>query len=121
MKKLKYTFKFYYKDGTEEILDSINCTKPELLYNDFDGLMNQYEFRKLHEKELTTHEILEIAYKVYRKLPSIKDYYRIEIICLTNGEVIDCIENNSTPVDILSKKEIESNIDNIMQVIIKGD
>ena len=74
---MAYRYRYFYKDGTDEISEC--CGKrPTLMYNDFDGLMDWDEFNNLSEKNMTTKEILEMAFKVYKGF--LKDYYRIEII-----------------------------------------
>ena len=84
-----YRFKYYYKDGTSDYSDGHGKT-PELMYNDFDGLMDWDEFDSLCEKNLTTHEILELAIKVYKGF--LPDYYRIEIVNTDTNEVVDYID-----------------------------
>lgn len=86
-----YRFKIYYNDGTTEIR---NCTasKPEYLYNDFDGLMDWDEFYSLCEKNLNTQDILKIASKVYQGF--LKAFYKIEIINNQTLKIIDSIEIN---------------------------
>ena len=84
-----YRFKYFYKDGTNEISDCYG-KKPELMYNDFDGLMDWDEFNNLHYKNLSVHEILELAMKVYKGF--LPDFYRIEIINDENDEIVDYID-----------------------------
>lgn len=48
-----YRFKFYYNDGTSS-LSSGYATRPTILYNDFDGLLDWDEFDNLSEKNITT-------------------------------------------------------------------
>ena len=85
-----YRFKYYYKDGTSDISDCYG-KKPELMYNDFDGLMDWNEFNDLRYKNLSVHEILELAMKVYKNF--LPDFYRIEIINDENNEIVDYIES----------------------------
>lgn len=89
MSKFPYKFKYFYKDGTNEISSACG-NNPLLLFNDFDGLMDWEEFDKLTEKNMTTKKILKMAMKVYKGF--LKDYYRIEIINDDTKEVIDYIE-----------------------------
>ena len=69
---------------------SRKASKPEYLYNDFDGLMNWEEFESLSGKELTIKEILKIAVDLYKT--QLKEFYRLEIVNIETNEVIDYIE-----------------------------
>ncbi len=84
-----YRYKYYYKDGTEEISGCWGKT-PTSMYNDFDGLMDWDDFYALEEKDMTTKKILEMAMVLYKGF--LKDFYRIEIINDETGEVVDYIE-----------------------------
>lgn len=84
-----YRFKYYYNDGTTS-LSGGGGTRPELMYNDFDGFMDWDDFDKLTESNMTTKQILKLAMKVYKRF--LKDFYRIEIINDQTKEVIDFIE-----------------------------
>ena len=84
-----YRFKYYYKDGTTEISGCYG-TKPELMYNDFDGLLDWDEFDSLSEKNMTTKKVLELAVKAYKGF--LPDFYRIEIINDKTNKVIDYID-----------------------------
>ena len=86
---MAYRFRYFYKDGTNEISNS-KGEMATLLYNDFDGLMDWNEFNNLKEKDMTTKKILEMAMKVYKNF--LKDYYRIEIINDEMDEVVDYID-----------------------------
>ena len=82
---MKYGFKFYYKDGTNEILDYLKCDKIEELCYDFDGFLDWDELHALWDRKPSTKEILEIAFDSYKQLPLVKDYYRIEVDYIENG------------------------------------
>ena len=84
-----YRFKYYYKDGTSELSGGRGNT-PESMYNDFDGLMDWDEYESLSEKNLSTHEILELAMEVYKGF--LKDFYRIEIVNDETNEIVDYID-----------------------------
>ncbi len=89
-----YRFKIYFKDGTSSI-SNIGVKKPKELYNDFDGLMDWDEFENLQKKDLTTKQILKLAFKVYKESYK-KEYYKIEIINDNTNEIIDFIEEMHT-------------------------
>ena len=86
-----YQFKFYYNDGTTS-QTHLKCKDPKKLYNDFDGLMDWDDFYELDDKDLSTHEILEYAFELYKQYEQ-KEYYKIEIINDETNEVIDYYEN----------------------------
>lgn len=86
-----YSFKVYFNDGTTSYVGG-KGKRPTLLYNDFDSLMNEEELDKLDESKLTTKEILELAFNIYKDFLK-KNYYRIEIVNITTNEIIDYIEN----------------------------
>lgn len=88
-----YRFKYYYKDGTSE-LSGCSGQDPKMMYNDFDGLMDWDEFDSLYEKNLTTHEILELAMEVYKGF--LKDFYRIEIVNDETNEIVDYIDETES-------------------------
>lgn len=88
-----YRFKYYYKDGSTEI-SSGYATKPEYLYNDFDGFMDWNDFYDLSEKNLTTKDILKMTFEIYKDYRDYKkEFYRVEIIEEPTGRVIDSLEN----------------------------
>lgn len=87
-----YAFKFYFEDDTT-LIGSARFEKPEQLYDDFDGLLDWDEYESLSEKNLTTHEILEMAMNLYDYLE--KPYYRIEIINTDTNEIVDYIDKNN--------------------------
>ena len=87
-----YRFKYYYNDGTSEISGCYG-KKPELMYNDFDGLMDWDEYYALADKNLSTHEILGLAMKVYKGF--LPDFYRIEIINDKTNEIVDYIDTRN--------------------------
>lgn len=84
-----YRFKYYFCDGKTKT-SSIATSKPEELYNDFDGLMDWDEYYDLGKKNLSTHDVLKLAGKVYKWF--IPKFYKIEIINDKTKEVIDYIE-----------------------------
>lgn len=84
-----YRFKYYFCDGKTKT-SSIATSKPEELYNDFDGLMDWDEYYDLCKKNLSTHDVLKLASKVYKGF--ISKFYKIEIINDKTKEVIDYIE-----------------------------
>lgn len=84
-----YRFKYYFCDGKIKT-SSIATSKPEELYNDFDGLMDWDEYYDLGKKNLSTHDVLKLASKVYKGF--IPKFYKIEIINDKTKEVIDYIE-----------------------------
>lgn len=84
-----YRFKYYFYDGKIKT-SSIATSKPEELYNDFDGLMDWDEYYDLGKKNLSTHDVLKLASKVYKGF--IPKFYKIEIINDKTKEVIDYIE-----------------------------
>lgn len=88
-----YRFKYYFYDGKTKT-SSIATSKPEELYNDFDGLMDWDEYYDLGKKNLSTHDVLKLATKVYKEF--IPKFYKIEIINDKTKEVIDYIEINET-------------------------
>ena len=88
-----YRFKYYFYDGKTKT-SSIATSKPEELYNDFDGLMDWDEYYDLGKKNLSTHDVLKLAGKVYKGF--IPKFYKIEIINDKTKEVIDYIEINET-------------------------
>ena len=90
---MAYRYRCFYKDGTDEISECWSKS-PEDLYNDFDGLMDWDELEDLRYKNMTTKEILEMAFKVYKGF--LKDYYRIEIINDETNEVVDYIDERET-------------------------
>lgn len=91
-----YRFKYYYKDGTSE-LSGAGGQRPEMMFYDFDGLMDLDEYESLSEKNLSTHEILELAMEVYKGF--LKDFYRIEIVNDETNEVVDYIDDSEAMVD----------------------
>lgn len=91
-----YRFKYYYKDGTSE-LSGAGGQRPEMMFYDFDGLMDLDEYKSLSEKKLSTHEILELAMEVYKGF--LKDFYRIEIVNDETNEVVDYIDDSEAMVD----------------------
>ncbi len=91
-----YRYKYYYKDGTNE-LSGCGGQRPEMMFYDFDGLMDWDEYESLQEKKLTTHEILEMAMEVYKGF--LKDFYRIEIVNDETNEVVDYIDDSEAIVD----------------------
>ncbi len=84
-----YRFKYYFCDNSTRLSDC-SGNSPESLFEDFDGLMDWDEFDNLSSKKLTTHEILELANKLYKG--RLEEFYRIEIINDKTNEVIDYIE-----------------------------
>ena len=84
-----YRFKYYFCDGKTKT-SSIATSKPEELYNDFDGLMDWDEYYDLGKKNLSTHDVLKLASEVYKGF--IPKFYKIEIINDKTKEVIDYIE-----------------------------
>lgn len=84
-----YALKLYFNDGTYDILKE-KTEKPEDLYINFDGLMDWYEYEELPSKQLSVHEILETGIEVYKECSI--DFYRLEIINLENGNIVDFIE-----------------------------
>ncbi len=86
-----YKFKFFYKDGTCKIRN-VSVSKPELLYYDFDGLMDWDEYYKLFDKKMTLKELLNLAYEIYKSIE--KPYYRIEIINDVTNEIVDYIDES---------------------------
>lgn len=84
-----YKFKYYYNDGTSDFSDGCGKT-PELMYNDFDGLMDWDEFDNLRTQNLSVHEILELAMKVYKGF--LPDFYRIEIVNTETDEIVDYVD-----------------------------
>lgn len=85
-----YKFKFYYEDGTIEKSRG-RATKPEALYNDFDGLMDWLEFDKLNDENMdSTKKVLDLASKIYKK--NKKGLSRIEIVEEATDRVIDSID-----------------------------
>lgn len=84
-----YRFKFYYNDGTNRLSDG-HAVRPTALYNDFDGLLDWETFESLHEKNMTTTKILELAVRAYKEI--LPKFYRIEIIDDRTNEVIDYID-----------------------------
>ncbi len=91
LSKRVYTFKFYYEDGTTEI-SSIRVKNPVELYNDFDGLIDWDEYDNLSAEKLTVHEVLEISMRAYKGF--LHDFYRIEIVNVKTGEIVDYIEKD---------------------------
>lgn len=87
---MKYCFKVYFNDGTKEFGWAKGDT-PTCLYNDFDGLMDWWDFDNLTEENMTTKKELELAFEVYKNLFD-KEYNRIEIINLETNEVVDYID-----------------------------
>ena len=85
-----YQFKFYYKDGTTS-QTNLYCTRPEDLYNEFDGEMEWEDFDKLRKQNLTVHEILVLGFKLFQNEEE-KEYYKLEIINDLSGDVIDSID-----------------------------
>lgn len=85
-----YQFKFYYKDGSIS-QTNLFCKKAEDLYNEFDGLMKWEDFYALSDKKLTTHEILETGFELFKKQKK-KEYFRLEIVNDETNEVVDFIE-----------------------------
>lgn len=89
---MMYRFKYYYKDGSTEISLGY-ATKPEYLYNDFDGFMDSDDFYSLSEKNLTTKDILKMTFEIYKNFRDFKkEFYRLEIIEDPTGRVIDSLE-----------------------------
>lgn len=90
-KELNYSFRIYYKDGQSKVFGG-KAVAPIYLYNDFDGLINYEEYEKLKEQEntLTTHDILLVAKKAYKKL--LKDCNKLEIINIKTNEIVDFID-----------------------------
>ncbi len=86
---MAYRYRYFYKDGTDEISECWGKT-PTSMYNNFDGLMDWDEFNSLSEKNLTTKDILKLAMKVYKGF--LKDFYRIEIINDETNEIVDYID-----------------------------
>ncbi len=86
---MSYRYRYFYKDGTVKVSGCYG-KKATDMYNDFDGLMDWDEFNNLSEKNMTTKEILEMAFKIYKGF--LKDYYRIEIINDETNEVVDYID-----------------------------
>ena len=89
---LTYRFKMYFKDGTTK-LGGAKSKDAEGLYFDFDGLMDWDDYYKLYEMNLSTKEVLELAFELYKKVYK-KEYYRIEIINDKTNEFVDYIEKN---------------------------
>ena len=89
---MHYRFKIYFKDGTSKIGGAKSNTA-EGLYFDFDGLMNWDDYYKLDDMNLSTGEVLKLAFEVYKNLYK-KEYYRIEIINDVTNEIIDYIEES---------------------------
>ncbi|MCI6349470.1 MAG: hypothetical protein MR779_00940 [Tenericutes bacterium] len=85
-----YRFKAFYKDGSTQKFGTPMDT-PNELYFDFDGCMKWEDYYSFYDKGVSTKEILEVAFKVFKNTLK-KEYYRIEIINDETGEVIDYIE-----------------------------
>ncbi len=89
--KCIYSFKYYYNDGTSEVSD-VKATRPEELYNDFDGLIDWDELYSFDDRTVTTKEVLQTAVRAYKGF--LPDFYRIEIINSKTNEVVDYIDLN---------------------------
>ena len=89
--KCIYSFKYYYNDGTSEVSD-VKATRPEELYNDFDGLIDWDELYSFDDRTVTTKEVLQTAVRAYKGF--LPDFYRIEIINSKKNEVVDYIDLN---------------------------
>ena len=88
-KELKYTFKYFYKNGKVEV-SKARASTPENLRYDFDGQLSEAEYDKFVDSPRSTKEILAMAKKVHKKtLPALS---RIEIINAETNETIDFIE-----------------------------
>ena len=64
---------------------------PNKLYFDFDGSMDWDEYYSLYDREVSTKEILELAFKIFKGTLK-KEYHRIEIINDETKKVVDYIE-----------------------------
>ena len=85
-----YRFRVIYNDGTNDIFGT-SMDSPNKLYFDFDGSMDWDEYYSLYDREVSTKEILELAFKIFKGTLK-KEYHRIEIINDETKKVVDYIE-----------------------------
>lgn len=98
-----YRFKFYYKDGTEEV-SNFAMENAEDLYIDFDGLIDWNEYYSFDELKPDISELLEVARRAYTGF--YKDFYRIEIIDDLNNKVIGFINEDEVICKNMKRKKI---------------
>jgi hypothetical protein len=90
-KNLPYAIYAQFADGNVKKVSG-DAKSPELLYNDFDGLMPWNEYDELSTKNLTTQQILKMAFELYSKKQ--KGLVKLSIInCLTNEIVANYLPN----------------------------
>ena len=85
-KKLTYSFKFVYSNGTSKVCGGSAAT-PEDLINNFDGLMDWDEWENLAKNvKPPVKEVLALAVKIYGKKE--KNLKEIQIVNLKTDEVV---------------------------------
>ena len=84
---LKYSFKFYYEDGSSKIAGG-KSSKPEYLKYDFDGLISWEEYDKIaDDKSVTAQDIVNMAKQFFNKFEN-ERIVKVEIINIETNEVV---------------------------------
>jgi len=81
-----FSFKAYYKDGTNKILGG-KANIPENLKYDFDGLLSWEEYNKICSNQLSAKEVVDLAKKLYN-VKCDNSIVNMEIINISTGEVV---------------------------------
>ena len=84
---LKYSFKFYYEDGSSKVAGG-KSSKPEYLKYDFDGTISWEEYDRIaDDKTITAQDVVNMAKEFFNRWDNGK-ITKVEIIDIETKEVI---------------------------------
>ena len=84
---LKYSFKFYYDDGSSKVAGG-KSSKPEYLKYDFDGTISWEEYDRIADNpNITVQEVVNMAKDFFNRWENGK-IIKVEIIDIETNEVI---------------------------------
>ena len=84
---LKYSFKFYYADGSSKVSGGKSAS-PESLKYDFDGAISWEEYDKIaDDKSVTAQDVVNMAKQFFNKFEN-ERIVKVEIINIETNEVV---------------------------------